>query len=81
MIETILFNTAAGIVVGGAWVVQYILKSRNGNGKLTKTEHDRLCEPIKESLRRGEKQFDDLSDKSDANHKEIIKYLILKKGE
>jgi hypothetical protein len=81
VIEIVLFNTAAGIVVGAAWVIQSVLKNRNGNSKLTRTEHDRLCEPIKESLKRGEKQFDDLNDKIDANHKEILGYLILKKGE
>ena len=76
VIDTILLNGAAGLVVGSAWVARTLWSSHNGNGKLSKEDHEERCKVIKERLDRGDKQFDDIMKKIDDNHKDTIEHIL-----
>jgi hypothetical protein len=76
MIETILINGAAGIVVGGAWIARTLWSSQNGNGKLSKEEHEVRCNVVRARLDRGDKQFDDIMKKIDDNHADTIEHIL-----
>lgn len=89
-IVTIAIPGAVVISVVSAFVGKYadgwVKRNRNGNKLLSKNEHDAICKnifiPIIERLERGEKRFDkietffdELRDKSNERHIEIIREI------
>ena len=59
--------TATGLAgsVAGWFGKHYTLKSKNGNGHLTKADHEALCSQVKDRLVRGDKQFESIDRKLD----------------
>jgi len=76
VLDTILLNGAAGLVVGGVWVAKALWSSQNGNGKLSKEDHKELCEPVKKRLDEGDFRFNNIMLKIDNNHKETLDYIL-----
>jgi hypothetical protein len=60
--ELISLGTAVGVGIG--WVAKHYQSNWNGNGKLTKEDHDKICrlttEPFKERFIQGEAEFREL---------------------
>lgn len=78
VIETILLNGAAGLVVGGVWVAKTIWSGggHNGNGHLSKADHRDLCEPIKRRLDDWDRRFGEVIRKIDDNHRETVEFIL-----
>jgi hypothetical protein len=60
--ELISIGTAVGVGMG--WAAKHFQSSRNGNGKLSKDDHEKICrlttEPFKERFIQGEAEFREL---------------------
>ena len=56
------------------------LVRKNGNGKLSKSDHKELCGLIQEGIQKrldsGDLKFRDIMSKIDDNHKETVEYIL-----
>lgn len=73
-IPVTVVSSAATLIVRE--IIAKLLEKKNGNHVLTESEHKALCEPVKESLIRGETRFQEVFDLINENHRETVNYIL-----
>jgi hypothetical protein len=71
----IISTACGGAVIGTVWVIKTTFSNKNGNGNLSKNDHDIKCSAIQKRLDTGDIKFESLSQRID----KILEILLEKK--